>query len=49
MLLPCCCHALAVKVEDKGRQQLRRFRAQAGIDAQEHLLALKKQVIVTPF
>lgn len=31
------------QVEDKGRQQLRRFRAQAGIDAQEHLLALKKQ------
>lgn len=32
------------QVEDKGRQELRKFRAQAGIDAQEHLIALEKQV-----
>lgn len=32
------------KVEEKGRQRLWQFRTKAGIDAQEHLLALEKQV-----
>ncbi|CAB1116594.1 unnamed protein product [Ectocarpus sp. CCAP 1310/34] len=31
------------KVEDDGRQSLREFRTRAGIDAQEHLIALEKQ------
>ena len=34
----------SLKVKEKERQQLREFRAQAGIDAQEHLLVLEKQV-----
>lgn len=33
------------QVEDKAKQSLRQFRTQAGIDAQEHLLVLSKQVL----
>lgn len=31
-------------MEEDGRQSLREFRTRAGIDAQEHLIALEKQV-----
>lgn len=39
LLYVCAC----IQVQDKERKKLRKFRAKAGIDAQEHLLALEKQ------
>lgn len=33
------------QVEDEARQHLRHFRKKAGIDDQEHLLVLNKQVL----
>lgn len=47
MLLRCCVAVGCVsneQVKPEARSNLRKFRSQAGIDAQEHLLAIQKQV-----
>ena len=44
MLLLLCCMLLLLQLTPEAKSNLRRFRSQAGIDAQEHLIAVEKQV-----